>query len=327
MNVTVVGGAGYVGSVLCPMLALNKNIKLKVIDSFWFWQDIHDYGAIIGKFPTNTNKNVELVEADIRDNIDCHLKGSDIVINLACISNDISSDLDPKFTHDVSYNGVMNVIKGCERLGIRRLIQVSSGSVYGVKETPVREGTYEEPITQYAVIKMEIDHYLQHLMKSGNHKITILRPATLYGRSPRQRLDLMINIFADKVAHNEPIVVHGGQQSRPSLHVRDISDAIIKLLRDGRSFNQIYNISKEAMTVLEYAKIFENMYGTEIVIEKVNDARSWRTDSEKMYRDLGIIHRTKLEQGIKELVNDFRECEVDRDYSVNMQVVKRLLCR
>lgn len=276
-------------------------------------------------FPSSAD--VELVEHDIRENLDEHLKGSDVVINLACISNDISSDLDPNFTHDVSYNGVMNVIKGCERLGIRRIIQVSSGSVYGVKETPVREGTHEEPITQYAVIKMEIDHYLQHLMKSGNHDITILRPATIYGRSPRQRLDLMLNIFADKVANGEPIVVHGGKQSRPSLHVKDISNAIATIIADERSYNQIYNISKEAMSVLEYAKIFEKMYDVEIIVEDVNDARSWRTDSEKMYRDLGIIHRTQLEIGIKELVDDFKKGGLDRHYSVNMKVVKRLLCR
>lgn len=320
MNVTVVGGAGYVGSVLCPILA--ENVKLKVIDSFWFWRSKKEYRKL---FPSSAD--VELVEHDIRENLDEHLKGSDVVINLACISNDISSDLDPNFTHDVSYNGVMNVIKGCERLGIRRIIQVSSGSVYGVKETPVREGTHEEPITQYAVIKMEIDHYLQHLMKSGNHDITILRPATIYGRSPRQRLDLMLNIFADKVANGEPIVVHGGKQSRPSLHVKDISNAIATIIADERSYNQIYNISKEAMSVLEYAKIFEKMYDVEIIVEDVNDARSWRTDSEKMYRDLGIIHRTQLEIGIKELVDDFKKGGLDRHYSVNMKVVKRLLCR
>ena len=322
MNITVVGGAGYVGSVLCPMLDKGKDVNLKVIDTFWFWKNKKEYRKLFA-----SGSSVELIEHDIRENLDEHLDGSDVVINLACISNDISSDLDPSFTHDVSYNGVMNVIKGCERLGIRRLIQVSSGSVYGVKETPVREGTHEEPITQYAVIKMEIDHYLQHLMKSGNHDITILRPATIYGRSPRQRLDLMLNIFAHKVANGEPIVVHGGQQSRPSLHVKDISGAIVQMIADARSYNQVYNISKEAMSVLEYAKIFEKMYGVEIIVEDVNDARSWRTDSEKMYRDLGIIHRTQLESGIQELVDSFRENDVDTDYSVNMKVIKRLLCR
>jgi nucleoside-diphosphate-sugar epimerase len=322
MTITVIGGAGYVGSVLCPILS--EQYDVRVIDTFWFWKNREDYLKLF-----KDASKVHLIECDIRDseNLHNHLIGSDAVINLACISNDISSDLDPKFTHDVSYNGVMNVIQSCERLYIKRLIQVSSGSVYGVKEKPVREDTYPEPITQYAVIKMEIDHYLQYLMKRGGYDITILRPATLYGRSPRQRLDLMLNIFADKVANNEPIVVHGGTQSRPSLHVKDISNAIMDILFDERSFNQVYNISKEAMTVLEYAKIFEKMYGTEVIVEDVNDARSWRTDSEKMYRDLGIIHRTQLETGIKELVDDFKEHGVDRDYSVNMKVVKRLLCR
>jgi nucleoside-diphosphate-sugar epimerase len=285
---------------------LSKKHNVKVLDAFWFWENKEDYLKLF-----EDDSKVCLATCDIRDtdSIHSHLIGSDAVINLACISND------------------MNVIQSCERLYIKRLIQVSSGSVYGVKEKPVREDTYPEPITQYAVIKMEIDHYLQYLMRRGGYDITILRPATLYGRSPRQRLDLMLNIFADKVTNNQPIVVHGGSQSRPALHVKDFSNSIVDILLNQRSYNQIYNVSKEAMTVLEYAKIFEKMYGTEVIVEDVNDARSWRTDSEKMYRDLGIIHRTQLETGIKELVDDFKEHGVDRDYSVNMKVVKRLLCR
>lgn len=317
MNILVAGGAGYVGSVLCPMLAKDHNVK--VLDSFWFWEKTKDYKKLF-------SNDVKIIKKDIREYIDDHFEGVDIVINLACISNDISSDLDPNFTHSVSYDGVLNVIKACERNKIPRIIQVSSGSVYGVKEKPVKEETYPEPITQYAVIKMEIDHYLQYMFYEYGHNITILRPATLYGRSPRQRLDLMLNIFADKVANNEKIVVHGGDQSRPTLHVSDLSKTICKILTDDRSYDQIYNVSKEAMTVLEYAQIFKKMYGTEIVIENVNDARSWRTDSEKLYRDLGIVHETKLENGISELVNDFKKNGVDRKYSVNMNVIKGVLC-
>jgi nucleoside-diphosphate-sugar epimerase len=322
MKVTVVGGAGYVGSVLCPLLAMLPEVEtLKVLDTFWFWEHMDDYRELF-----SVDAPVELYKYDMRDREDHFFEGQDVVINLACISNDISSDLDPKFTHSVSYEGVMNVIKACEEHHVPRIIQVSSGSVYGVKEHPVAESTHPEPITQYAVIKMEIDHYLEHLMKTSDHFITILRPATLYGRSPRQRLDLMVNIFADKVAHDEPIVVHGGQQSRPALHVKDFSMSIVHILQDERSYGEIYNVSKEAMSVLEYADLFKKMYDVEVIVENVNDARSWRTDSEKMYRDLGIVHPTKLEHGIKELVDTFREEDIDRDYAVNIKVMKDILC-
>lgn len=325
MNVLVIGGGGYVGSVLCPMLAKNTEIKhLGILDTFWFWDSIQDYRNIFeqgGLIP-------EIYQEDIRDvyhkDFFIHY---DVVINLACISNDISSDLDPKFTHDVSYNGVMNVIKSCERAHIKRIIHLSSGSVYGVQEEPVSEDTYPEPITQYAVLKREIDNYLQYLMKKTDSNITIIRPATLYGKSPRQRLDLMLNIFADKVSSGDKIVVHGGSQSRPALHVKDLSIAIEKIITNKNSYGEIYNASKEAMTVAEYAKIFHDKYGTEIIFEDVNDARSWRTNSEKMYRELGIIHETSLNQGIKDLVKSFSNGIPNREKSVNIKVMKELLCR
>jgi len=326
MKVTVVGGAGYVGSVLCPMLAEDERIKeVRVIDTFWFWDDVNDYQEL---FSDDGFLKLDMRVWDMRDPMGDLLEESDVVINLACLSNDISSDLDRNFTHSISYDGVMNVIKTCEALGIKRIIQVSSGSVYGVQEKPVSETTYPLPITQYAVIKMEIDHYLQNLMEYDNYDVTILRPATLYGASPRQRLDLMVNIFANKVAKNEPIVVHGGKQSRPALHVKDFSEAIHSVIFDERSYGEIYNVSKEAMTVLEYANLFKELYPhMEIIVEDVVDQRSWRTNSEKLYRDLGIINKTNLRDGIIELVSKFSDKNFSEKNTVNIKVIKDVLCR
>tara|TARA_R110002020_G_scaffold46539_26_gene132455 strand:- start:2734 stop:3714 length:981 start_codon:yes stop_codon:yes gene_type:complete len=325
MRVAVVGGAGYVGSVLCPMLAEDKNISdLCVVDTFWFWNHVGDYQDL---FSEESFPKLDLRVWDMRDPMEDVLEGCDVVINLACLSNDISSDLDRNFTHSISYDGVMNVIKTCEKLDIKRIIQVSSGSVYGVQEKPVSEDTYPLPITQYAIIKMELDHYLQNLMNYEDYDITILRPATLYGVSPRQRIDLMVNIFARKIATGEPIVVHGGSQSRPALHVKDFSETIHQIVNNEKSYNQIYNVSKEAMTVLEYANLFKDIYPeAEIIIEDVVDQRSWRTNSEKLYRHLGIINKTKLKNGIKELVAKFSDPNFCDERTVNIQVVRGLLC-
>lgn len=324
MKITVIGGAGYVGSVLCPILCKDERVtEVKVVDTFWFWDSPSSYKEY---FSAEEREKLTIEAIDIREDLNDVLKNQDVVINLACISNDICSDLDPDFTHDVSYNGVMNVIKTCERLGVKRIIQASSGSVYGVQEKPVSEETQPVPITQYAVIKMEIDHYLEYLMKSGDHDITILRLATLYGPSPRQRIDLMVNIFADKVAKGEPIVVHGGKQSRPALHVKDLSLLIQSILEDDRSYGEIFNVSKEEMTVLEYANMFKELYpDLEIIVEDVVDQRSWRTNSEKLYRDLGIINRASLKSSIKELVEKFSDPNFSHNRTVNMKVMKDIL--
>lgn len=324
MKIAVIGGAGYVGSVLCPLLCEDKRVsKVTVIDTFWFWEDPESYSNCF-----DSQDKLKIKQQDMREDLRSALKGHDVVINLACISNDVCSDLDPNFTHSVSYDGVMNVIKTCEELGIKRIIQASSGSVYGVQEKPVTEETYPLPITQYAVIKMEIDHYLQNLMRSGNHNITILRPATLYGPSPRQRLDLMVNVFADKVAQGKPIVVHGGNQSRPALHVKDFSVVIQEILSDSKSYNETYNVSKEAMTVLEYAHMFKELYPElEVIVEEVVDQRSWRTNSEKLYRDLGLINKEGLKSSIKDLVKKFSDTSFSHERTVNIQVMKEVLCK
>jgi UDP-N-acetylglucosamine 2-epimerase (non-hydrolysing) len=305
-------------------ILIRRNEHVSVIDTFWFWETPDKYKKI---FSDDKVTKLSVHEEDIRGVDFSSLMGDyDAVINLACISNDISSDLDPKFTHDVSYNGVMNVLRGAEVNKVR-LIQVSSGSVYGVQEKPVTETTYPQPITQYAQIKGELDHYLQWLIRRGYEGITILRPATLYGYSPRQRLDLMLNIFADKVIRGRPIVVHGGKQSRPALHVRDFSLAITQILFNNKSYGEIYNVSKEAHTVMEYARLVQQLFPdlTKIIVEDVLDQRSWRTDSEKIYRELGIIHPTKLENGLVDLVSQFDTVCIDRDRSQNIKVIKEVL--
>ena len=115
------------------------------------------------------------------------------MINLSGLSNETSSDIDYIFTHDVSYTGVMNVIQTCLRKKIKKFIQTSTTSVYGIKQGKlVTEKEIPEPITQYAKIKAELDHVLSYYMIYGNMGITSLRPANLNGYSPRLRLDVRL---------------------------------------------------------------------------------------------------------------------------------------
>ena len=131
-TVLVTGGAGYVGSVLVPAL-LADGYRVRVFDTFWFWKEKKDYLTAIGH---EFNNNLEIMVGDIRDARQLRKAMSDVhfVINLACISNDPSSDLDYAFTHSVSYTGVMRVIDAALREGVHHFVHASSNSVYGIKE-------------------------------------------------------------------------------------------------------------------------------------------------------------------------------------------------
>ena len=241
-KVVVFGGAGFVGSRLCPML--QQKYDLTVVDTFWFWDSVQEYRE-------KTGVTSKCVQEDTRDKgISRLINNADAVINLSCLSNDTSSDIDYNFTHDVSYNGVMNVIQTCLRKKIKKFIQTSTTSVYGIKQGKlVTEKEIPEPITQYAKIKAELDHVLSYYMIYGNMGITSLRPATLYGYSPRLRLDVMVNTMLDRAIRDNKLMVEGGEQCRPCLHVDDLCLAYMECLDNPNSNGKIYNVTNENYSV------------------------------------------------------------------------------
>ena len=126
-KVLVVGGGGYVGSVLIPKL-LAKNYFVRAFDTFWYGTSVLD--------PVKNNPNLDIVKGDIRsvDDNKKALMDMDVVIDLACISNDPSADINPEFTHSINYDGQVLLMKMAKNSNIRRFIYASTSSVYGIKE-------------------------------------------------------------------------------------------------------------------------------------------------------------------------------------------------
>ena len=219
-NILVIGGAGYVGCKLIPAL-LEKEYKVTVFD-------LMIYG---NKLPSK-NKNLKIVKGDIRDisKLNEILKNQDAVIHLACISNDPSFELNPKLGKQVNFDCFEPLVVASKKNGIKHFIFASSSSVYGVKETPeVTEDVTLEPLTDYSKFKAQCEDVL-FSNTSLNFVGTVLRPATVCGYSPRQRLDLVVNILTNFAYHKKKIKIFGGNQLRPNIHINDMVDSYICVL-------------------------------------------------------------------------------------------------
>tara|TARA_Y100000590_G_scaffold444639_1_gene575650 strand:- start:1098 stop:2075 length:978 start_codon:yes stop_codon:yes gene_type:complete len=318
-KIVVFGGAGFVGSRLCPLL--QQKYDVTVVDTFWFWDDVEQYKEVTGV-------NAKCVVEDIREHsIRKLLRGKDAVISLACLSNDTSSDVDYGFTHDVSYNGVMNVIDASIEKKIPKIIQTSTTSVYGIKQGKlVTEKDIPEPITQYGKIKAEIDHVLGYYIKKGGVGITSLRPATLYGYSPRLRLDVMVNTMLDRAIRENRLMVEGGEQCRPCLHVDDLCLSYELCLENPISNGKIYNVTNENYSVNQVVELIQDAIpDVEIHYQHVIDQRSYRTSSALIKKDLGIKFKKRLKGSIRKLHQEIMFGKHDRSKSINVRVIKKLL--
>ena len=317
----VFGGAGFVGSRLCPIL--EKQYDLTIVDTFWFWEDKNQYIEKVGI------QNAKVVVEDTRSNdIEKLMRGKDIVINLSCLSNDTSSDVDYDFTHDVSYNGVMNVFNKAFKKKVGKLIQTSTTSVYGIKQGKmVTEEEVPEPITQYSSIKAELDNVLKYHMKYSDTGITILRPATLYGYSPRLRLDVMVNTLLDRTFRDKKMMIEGGEQLRPCLHVDDLCNAYIQSIENPVSNGKIYNVTNENYSVNQIVSLIKSVVPeVELHYQHVIDQRSYKTSSALVKKELGLKFKKKLNKStIKELYNHIQHSYYDKFGSINMRVIKKLL--
>ncbi|MFC1754807.1 NAD-dependent epimerase/dehydratase family protein [Thermoproteota archaeon] len=328
-KVLVSGGAGYVGSVLVPKLIENGH-KVNVLDTFWFWKSPEEYAEKLG---LKDNPSLKLFKGDLRNNNDIRkaLEGVDTVIQLACISNDPSSDLDPEFTHSVNYDGNINIISESKKEGVTRFIYASTSSVYGIKEEPnVTEDMELEPLTQYSKLKVEIEHYLLHMI-DDNFKGVIIRPSTVCGYSPRQRMDLVVNILTNFAINKGKIKVFGGEQLRPNIHMDDMVDVYLKLVEEDidKINRKIYNAGWDNLKVMEIAKLVQEVVG-DVEIEKVptDDIRSYHVSSKKIKNELGFESKKTVKDAISDLKKAFEEGkipDVDNEKYCNVKLMKKLL--
>ncbi|MFH1037502.1 MAG: SDR family oxidoreductase [PVC group bacterium] len=294
----VIGGGGYVGAVLVPKL-LKQGYRVKVYDLFIYGEDVFD--------AVKDDPALTMVKGDVRDLhlLGRELKGVDAVIHLACISNDPSFELDPELGRSINYDCFEPLVKLAKARGVKRFIYASTSSVYGVKECDnVSEEMTCDPLTDYSKFKLMCE---AALLKHADHDFVclVLRPATVCGYSPRQRLDLIVNILANHAVNLRRIIVTGGPQKRPNIHIADVTDLYVKSLEwpDEKINRHIFNAGYENFTVSELAGQVKRIVGddVEIVVEPTNDPRSYHISSKKIKEELGFAPRRTIEEAVREL--------------------------
>ena len=328
-RVLVTGGAGYVGTVLVELL-LKKGYKVNVLDTFWFWDSPEEFVKAI---KAEKNPNLRIIKGDLRNKSDIRksLEGVESVIHLACVSNDPSADLDPKFTHSVNYDGCLNMIDLAKEKGVKRFIYASTSSVYGIKKEPnVTEELELEPLTQYSKLKVEVEHYLMYRL-DDKFKGVIIRPSTISGYSPRMRFDLVVNILASSAIAKAKIKVFGGEQLRPLIHIKDMASLYELLLRVPveKIHRKIFNAGYGNLKVIEIANLVKEVMG-DIPVEVVptDDLRSYHVCSDKIKNELGFMPEHTIEESIiemKKMLESKKIKDVDDDAYHNIKRMKKII--
>lgn len=338
MKVLVTGGAGYVGSQLIPAL-LGDGHAVVVYDNFWFGDYLPGEDRFQGNAPNGTM--LCKTRGDIRDV--SHFKHAldvwgrvDAVIHLACISNDPSFELDESLSRTINLEAFEPLVVAAKEAGVRRFIYCSTSSVYGVSDAPdVREDHPLVPLTLYNRYKGECEPLLFKHATVDFECVTI-RPSTVCGYSPRQRLDLAVNILTSQAYHLGKITVLGGAQLRPNLHIQDMVDCYRALLAAPaeKIAGQTFNVGAGNISIADLAvmvqKIVGERSGREIEIETraVIDERSYQVNSDKIARHLGFVPKRDVPRAIHDLCRAFDAGLVpgamDRDEYYNVRQMRKV---
>ncbi|MEU0530640.1 NAD-dependent epimerase/dehydratase family protein [Amycolatopsis tolypomycina] len=329
-TVSVSGGGGYVGSVLVPLLLAGGH-RVRVLDLFLF-----------GEQTLPAHPMLEIHRGDIRDDtaVSRWLSGSDVAIHLAGIANDPSCALDRALSWDINVGGSSTIIDAARRSGVRLFVYTSSASVYGrAEDRPVDEESPTAPITVYGETKLRTEELLR-AAAGPDFRPVIIRPAALYGYSPRLRLDLTVNLFANHAVHRGAVTVFGGAQLRPTLHVADLCRLILALLRNSWQAQHcaVFNAGNENSTVQQIASRVVDAVNSRLgtahsraTVSTVasDDQRSYAIDSTAVRRILGFRPARAMEAGVDGLCDAFSRDLVpdplDDDRYYNVRRVQRLL--
>jgi len=300
-KIFITGGAGYVGAVLVPHL-LNEGYEVTVFDLM-----------IYGEQVLPEDSRLTTIKGDIRDAdlLRMSIPGHDVVIHLACISNDPSFELNPTLGRSINLDAFRPLVEISRNAGIKKFVYASSSSVYGVKqEQNVDESMTLEPLTDYSQFKADCEQILLEYQSPDFTTVTI-RPATVCGYSPRQRLDVVVNILTNLAYHKREITVFGGTQLRPNIHIEDMVEAYIAVLRAPVDViaGQIYNAGYENQPVSELAEIVRQEVGTDVKLTttSTDDNRSYHISSQKIKDQLGFRATFNINKAVKDLLDAFEK--------------------
>ncbi|MGO9835843.1 MAG: NAD-dependent epimerase/dehydratase family protein [Polyangiaceae bacterium] len=315
MHVFIAGGAGYIGSVLVPLL-LEQGHRVTVLDRLYF-------GDTLGLAERRFGEKLRVARGDVRGFDRSLLHSVDAVIDLSGISNDPSCELEPDLTRSVNVDGAKRLAAAAREQGVRRYVYSTSCSVYGHGEGPgLTETSVRHPVSLYARAKAEVEDFLLGMGRSsgGAMDVTCLRLATVFGLSSRMRFDLAINVMTKNAYVNRRITVDGGgRQWRPFVHVRDVARAFeLAMTSDARVVaGEVFNVGSDEnnVQILNLAfRVRDAVPGTEVVHAPTDpDLRDYNVSFDKIRRVLSFRAERTVDDGIREVLGALREGVVDPD--------------
>jgi nucleoside-diphosphate-sugar epimerase len=315
MNLLITGGSGYVGTRLIYKL-INKDINIYNYDISLFGDD---------HLPKR--KNFFYHKKDLRDkkSFEEVIKKNniDVVLHLACISNDPTFELNSKISKEINYIAFEPLVKISKANKVKKFIYISTCSVYGVSDEPdVKEDHPLIPITDYNKYKALCEPILKKYIDENFHGI-IIRPATVCGYSEKMRFDLTVNILTNFAFNKGFINVFGGEQMRPNCHIEDVCNLYEKLIfEDISKFNgEIFNFGSENLKITEIAEIVKNLmksiYNKEITIKVKEsfDPRSYRINSDKIKNAFNFEFKYTVKDAVKDLLDKFSKGNIFQSFN------------
>jgi nucleoside-diphosphate-sugar epimerase len=333
-SILVTGGLGYVGSRLVPHL-LGLGHRVRVLDLALYGD--HGLRALEADPAwADWRKRLELVRGDIRDPavVARAMRGVEAVIHLAAISNDPTGNIDEVLTRQVNFDAVGLLLALARRAGVKRFVNGSSSSVFGIKhESNVVERLEPEPLTFYSRYKM-LSEWLVIAATSPDFCTVNIRPATICGWSPRQRFDLTVNKLTADAIRKRVITVHGGEQRRPNISMLD-AVTLYGLLVDmdpAKINGRTFNFGFENHKVIEIARLIqEQLVDLDVRLEvtEVIDKRDYHIASTSLSETLGYRPRGSIAQAVSELREhllvrgEFPDPEAPEHYNMRCMKLER----
>lgn len=300
MKILVTGGAGYIGSVFVPAL-LNEGHEVTVLDNFLFRQN--------SLFECCANPNFQIVNGDVRnlELVEKLVKDKDFIFPLACLTGFPLSKKDPVAATTVTRDAVISMLKMLKPE--QKIIYPNTNSGYGVgdgnnfctEESPLR------PVSLYGKLKVETEKAIR---ERGNY--VVFRLATVFGASPRMRMDLLVNDFVYRAYKDRSIVLFESSFKRNYVHVRDVVGAFLFAMRNFQNMNgEVYNLGLDEANYTkmelcqEIKKQIPELNIFEAQIGQDPDKRDYVVSNEKL-RNAGYSAKITVAEGITELLKAYQ---------------------
>src|SRR5215475_9768037 len=308
--VLVLGGAGYIGSIVVSKL-LERGFSVRLLDRLVYGDQSIS--------PFLKHPRLEFISGDCRNISDVvgAMNGAKSVIHLAAIVGDPACAADDQNAYQINYAATRMILEIARGAGIQRFIFASSCSVYGASESLMDEKSETVPISLFAETKLQSEQVLLEAASRDFHP-TILRFATVFGLAPRPRFDLVVNLLTAKAIQDGVITIYNGSQWRPFVHVRDIAEAVVQVLAAPVESvsGEIFNVGDDRLnfTLAELAeKIRMQIPQTRIEYIENSDRRNYRVSFQKIRNCIGFTAQHTVESGIEEIKRAFELGEI-HDY-------------